>query len=52
MSHFPKVAMFYLFFFMALLVWITFTCFSRQRTGQTQMDMAKVQQYRYQTQGK
>lgn len=52
MRLFPKIATFYLIFFMALLFWITFSCFNRKRTGQTSMDMAKVQQYRYETQGK
>lgn len=49
---FPKIAAFYLFFFLGLLVWITFACFTRKTTGQRGMDMAKIQQYRYETQGK
>lgn len=46
MRLFPKIAMLYLIFFMSLLGWIAFSCFSKKCSGQRGMDMAKIQQCR------
>ncbi len=51
MRRVPKVALLYFVFFMSLLIWVAFAAFSRKATGQTGIDMGKVQEVRNLTQG-